>query len=129
MKSFVESLKMCEDFYHACGANDAQVKLAEEKLSLKFSADFVDYLRNFGIASANGHEFTGVINPSRLNVVDVTFEERIQYPMVPLQWYVIEQANIDGIVIWQSSTGEIYQTAPNVEPIKLCDSLSEYLAL
>lgn len=33
------------------------------------------------------------------------------------------------IVIWQSSTGEIYLTAPNTEPKKICSSLDEYIIL
>jgi hypothetical protein len=41
--------------------------------------------------------------------------------------YVVEQANIDGIVIWQSETGEVFQTMPNALPIKISDSLLEYL--
>ena len=41
--------------------------------------------------------------------------------------YVIELLNIDGIVIWQSSDGEVYQTYPNSNPEKIANSLSEYI--
>ena len=41
--------------------------------------------------------------------------------------YVIEETHMDDIVIWQNAKGEIYQTAPNAKPIKICDSLAEYV--
>ncbi len=106
--------------------SEEEIYNAEEILSLKFAKEYKDYLSEFAYAVFDGHELTGICKISRLNVVDVTLEER-NYNNVPNDWYVIEQANIDGIVIWQSKTGEIYQTAPNSEPIKLCDSLSEYI--
>ena len=37
--------------------------------------------------------------------------------------------NIDGIVIWQSSAGEVFQTQPGAEPVKLAASICEYLNL
>ena len=44
-------------------------------------------------------------------------------------WYVVEQTNIDGIIIWQASNGTVYQTAPNAKPKKLCESLAEYIKM
>ena len=60
--------------------------------------------------------------------LDVTIEERSRNQSVPATWYVIEQANMDGIVIWQSPKGEIYQTSPNSSYKKICNSLSDYLS-
>ena len=70
--------------------------------------------------SANLH---GIENFSH----DVTKEEREKMPDVPQSWYVIEQAHIDGIVIWQSGDGDIYQTIPGYNPQKIADSLAEYI--
>lgn len=75
-----------------------------------------------------GHELTGICKAARLNVVDVTQDER-QYNSVPVDWYVIEQTNIDGIVIWQTASGTIYETCPGSEADKICDSLEEYISL
>ena len=44
-------------------------------------------------------------------------------------WYVLEQANIDGIVLWQDKEGNVYQTMPSSVPKKICGSLAEYIAL
>jgi hypothetical protein len=129
MDNFVNMIKKYKDFYHLSGADDTRIMSAEDMLSVKFAVDFTEYLKCYGIASANGHELTGIISSPRLNVVDVTVSAKSSTPDIPSNWYAIEQVNIDGIVIWQSSTGEIYQTIPNAEPIKLCNSLSEYLEL
>jgi hypothetical protein len=111
------------------GATDEIIKQAEQKLGLQFSDEFREYLIAFGVASVYGHELTGICDFPRLNVVDVTFAERASNPNIKADWCVIEQANIDGIVIWQSITGEVYQTMPGSAPIKLCDSLSGYIDL
>lgn len=76
----------------------------------------------------DGNELTGVCGSKQLNVVPVTLEERSN-TTVPLDWYVLEQANIDGIVLWQDKSGAVYQTAPHIKPRKLCGSLAEYIEL
>ena len=48
-------------------------------------------------------------------------------PFVPDDWYVLENAGIDGIIIWQDKTGRIYQTMPNGQKEYIADSLAEYL--
>lgn len=126
MSIIVETLKSKSLLNSPNIVSEEEIYNAEEILSLKFAKEYKDYLSEFAYAVFDEHELTGICKISRLNVVDVTLEER-NYNNVPNDWYVIEQANIDGIVIWQSETGEIYQTAPNSEPIKLCDSLSEYI--
>ena len=84
--------------------------------------------KTIGNMSLPGHELTGVCGSKRLNVVPVTLEERSN-TTVPLDWYVLEQANIDGIVLWQDKSGAVYQTAPHIKPRKLCGSLAEYIEL
>ncbi|MGL5916755.1 MAG: SMI1/KNR4 family protein, partial [Culicoidibacterales bacterium] len=41
--------------------------------------------------------------------------------------YVIESLGIDGIIIWQNSKGEVFQTIPNGEPEKIHNSFESYL--
>ncbi len=110
------------------GTEDDVAK-AEEALKLSFSAEYKRYLLKYGFAIYEGHELTGICKAKRLNVVDVTFAERSITTDVPCNWYVVEQLNIDSIVIWQSSTGEIYQTSPNAKPRKICNSLAEYICM
>ena len=48
-------------------------------------------------------------------------------PFVPDDWYVVENAGIDGIIIWQDKTGRIYQSMPNGQKEYIANSLAEYL--
>lgn len=98
---------------------------AETELGVAFAKDYREYLAAFGVASANGHEFTGLSVSKRLNVVYVTSEERT-YHERPDNWYVVEDTNIDGIIIWQSSSGEVFLCQGTRTPQKIAYSLSEY---
>ena len=128
MMDIVKMLQEQSDLYTLRGASDEAIKAAESELGLQFASDYRQYVAAFGAVSFKGHELTGVCNSKRLSVVAVTKDERINTD-VPSDWYVLEQANIDGIVLWQTSNGAVYQTAPDVEFRKICSSLTEYIAL
>ena len=82
-----------------------------------------------GLASFDGHELTGLTNISRLDVVTVTKEQRAINTNIPESWYVVEETNIDGIIIWQNELGHMYQTSPSGIPQKIAHSLLEYIRL
>ena len=128
MNDITSVLKDLPYFVALKGTDDTSIKNAEVTLGLHFSDEYIVYLKAFGVASADGHEFTGICASPRLNVVDVTINESTNNPDVPNDWYVIEQANIDGIVIWQNSKGEVYQTQPCCESVKLANSIVEYIS-
>ena len=127
MADLINSLSSLPDFYSLTGASEEQIAQAERALSLRFADDYRQYVRAFGAVSAAGHELTGVCASRRLNVVEVTLSARAAQLAIPQDWYVLEEANIDGIVIWQSSAGEVFQTQPGAEPVKLAASIREYL--
>ena len=129
MTGIIQKLRALSSLCSLFGASAEQISNAEKALALRFADDFHEYLLAFGIASSDGHEFTGICNSKRLNVVDVTLAEKKIIPDVPQDWYVLEEANIDGIVIWQSSIGEVFQTQPGRKPMKIADSLCDYLDL
>ena len=129
MTGIIQKLRTLPSFCSLGGASAEQISDAEEALALRFADDFREYLLAFGIASAGGHEFTGICNSKRLNVIDVTLAERSTIPDVPQDWYVLEETNIDGIVIWQSSSGGVFQTQFSREVIRLADSICDYLDL
>ncbi len=129
MSNIASKMAKLQSFRHRIPVDSDLISSAEKELGVIFSPEYMEYLKEFGAASYYGHELTGICKSSRLNVVDVTITERENNPIVPKNWYVIEQANIDGIVIWQAETGEIYQTAPNAVPLKLYDSLGEYIEM
>lgn len=129
MTSIVNKLRALPAFCSLAGVSMDLIVDAEKALALRFADDYREYLLAFGIASSDGHEFTGICNSKRLNVVDVTLAEKSIAPGIPNDWYVLEEANFDGIVIWQNSIGGIFQTQPGREAVKLADSICDYLDL
>ncbi len=126
MKDILNLIKNKSKFYSIGNISEENIKEAELILNIRFASDYRMMIKEYGAVTFSGHELTGICNSKRLNVVDVTKEER-KYNKVPEDWYVIEQANIDDIVIWQDTNGVVYQTMPNKKPIKLCNSLLEYI--
>ena len=126
MTSFVKRLRASNSLWTQTGVNEELIAHAESELGVTFAKDYREYLAIFGIASADGHEFTGICKSKRLNVVYVTNEERNYYDR-PDDWYVVEDTNIDGIIIWQSSQGDVFLCQGTRSPEKIANSLSEYL--
>ena len=129
MRMFISALQEGAFFSKGMAKSSEEISRAETVLNLHFAPEYREYLSACGVASADGHEFTGICASPRLNVINVTQEEKAETPDIPADWYVVEQAHIDGIVIWQSATGEIYQTRPGAKPFRLCSSLAEYINL
>ncbi|MGN0180578.1 MAG: SMI1/KNR4 family protein [Monoglobaceae bacterium] len=128
MEDIVKLIQEQPDLFVLNGASKEEIDQSEQILGLHFDTNYRRYTATFGAASFAGHELTGVCKSKRLSVVNVTTAER-NNTNVPADWYVLEQANIDGIVIWQNSAGAVYQTVPNMNPKKLCESLAEYIEL
>lgn len=126
---FISMLKEQDGFIGGNGSPPYEIENAEKILHLRFASDYRTYLLSYGIVAFGGHELTGICKSKRVNVVDVTEDERKSNPAIPSNWYVIEQANIDGIVIWQNDAGEVFQTMPNRKPQKIANSFSEYIML
>ena len=126
MNTILDVLHNAPDFIGGKGCGDVAISDAEQAMGIRFALDYRVYLQKIGLACFDGHELTGICKASRLNVVDVTLDERKRCPDAA-DWYVVEQANVDGIVIWQASSGEVYQTIPGVSARKICNSLTEYV--
>lgn len=126
MGNIVGVLKSTPDYIGSTGRTDDEIRNAEKLVGVEFASDYRCYLKEIGLACFGGHELTGICKPARLNVVDATIALRALYAEAHA-WYVIEETNIDGIVIWQTSTGDIYKTAPGIKARKVFNSLSEYV--
>jgi len=85
-------------------------------------------LQVFGLAFVNGHELTGIGMIPRCDVAAVTLEKRKlpHVKAIPDDWYVLEDTNIDGIVIWQDSKGLVYMESPGVIR-QIYASMAEYI--
>ena len=127
MKSFIDRMKECDDYMELGGVSEEIIKNAEAMLGISFADDYRAYLVKCGIATVDGHEFTGLGRAKRLDVVTVTMNERKRNPHIPKEMYVIETIGMDRVVIWQDYRGFIYQSVCNDSPNKIAESLQAYL--
>lgn len=104
-----------------------EIENAEKMLNISFAREYKDYLAEFGFAIFYGHELTGLCEGKRLDVVKITQLERNYLKTINKTWYVIEQTNVDGIVIWQDSYGFVYQVDKNGEIQNKYLSIYDYL--
>ena len=128
MKKIIEVINNLPDLLPLKPASDTQITDAELQLRVSFAEEYKDYLSEFGAIMADGIELSGIAKAEHLNVVALTKKERELNPKVPNTMYVIENTCVDGIIIWQDTKGEIYQTQPNTEPKKIADSMAEYIS-
>lgn len=128
MSNLLEKMRCKPDFCAETGATVFQIEQAEKSLGLNFALDYKEYLHEFGAVSFGGHELTGFSTDKNLNVVEAT-KKNWEKHNVGKNLYVIEEAHIDGIVIWQSELGCVYQTSPSSLAIKIANSLLEYIEL
>jgi cell wall assembly/cell proliferation coordinating protein, KNR4-like protein len=127
MSKIIEIMQSKPSFYAEKGASVSQIEQAEKNLGLKFASDFKEYTQEFGAASFDGHELTGFSSDRNLCVVEVTQKNRIK-SNVQDNLYVIEEAHIDGIVVWQDSDGVVYETSPGSKAIRIANSLADYIS-
>lgn len=125
--NIIKKMNSYVDIIHGRGADEEQILKAENILNVKFAEEYKEYLHAFGMAIVNGHEFTGIGEVEQLDVVEVTMQQRKYNSYIAPAWYVIEKANIDGIVIWQDETGRIYQSDFGKNVRCIADSLELYL--
>lgn len=108
-------------------ASENQIRSAEEQLGLRFADEYREYLSFFGMAWSDIIAISGICEDEDYEVVNLTNKIKKTHLGIPANFYVIEDVGVDGLVIWQSSTGEIYQSIPNSNPVKIFDSLSDFL--
>lgn len=127
MTDIVEVIKGLDQLLPLKPASKEDIEAAETKLKLSFAEEFKEYMYEFGAVMADNVELTGIAKSKNRNVVDVTLREWEVNPKVNHDLYVIENLAIDGIIIWQDSQGNIYESKPNCEAEKIAGSLAEYL--
>ncbi|MEQ0488289.1 SMI1/KNR4 family protein [Anaerococcus murdochii] len=126
MNDIIETSKDAPDFIGGTGRTDVEIERVQKELGIDFATDYKTYLKEIGLACFDGHELTGICEDPRLDVVHVTKDQRENNPE-SRSLYVIEEANIDGIVIWQDFSGKIYMTEGNSKPKLIADSLAAYI--
>ncbi len=124
----LEILKEQRGFESGAGSSKEEINEAAKALDLTFAKEYQAYLAAYSSVSFYGHIFTGISPFPGVDVVKVTSEEKKNNPQIPPNYYVIEQAHIDGIVIWQDESGTIYKSQNKSFPQKEYNSLAEYVS-
>lgn len=127
MSVIINTIKSLPNLLPLKAASKTDITDAELQLRVNFAGEYKDYLAAFGAILADGIELTGIAKAEYRNVVTVTKQEWELNSHVPHTMYVVENAGVDGIIIWQDSTGAVYQTSPNTQPKKVAKSLNEYI--
>lgn len=127
MNNIVDVLRNMPDYIGSNGRNEEEIEQAEKLLEVSFAKDYFNYLKDIGLACFDGHELTGLTKTARLDVVSVTKEQRERFGKDTSSWYVVEETNIYGIVIWQGSDATVYETSPTSNAKKIANSLTEYI--
>ena len=107
-KSIVDVIKTKKEVIIGKGVSAEMVHKAEKELNVSFAEDYREYLLNYGLLMCCGHELTGLGKNERTHVVFVTKQMKELINGIPDNWYVLENANIDGVIIWQDTTGNVY---------------------
>lgn len=126
MDGFIRRLQQYDDYMCLGGASVDSIENAENTLGVNFSIEYKEYLKACGMATANGHEFSGIGKSKRLSVVEMTTALRNKVT-IPNEMYVVEKLAIDGIVVTQIENGTVYHVYTNGESTKIADSLADYL--
>lgn len=126
MSNIVEKIRKIDGLYHAKGCSLQQVNEAQSKLNITFPEEYIDYVREFGVVSFYGTEWTGLNVEGDLNVVEVTEQERSLNDRFPKECFVLENLGIDGVLIICNEKGQVFSIHFN-EVKKICNSVSEYL--
>ena len=127
MGKIVSIIERFDDLHHLEGASLEEIGFAEQELGLTFSEEYREYLLKYGVASFGSHEFTGIISSPRLNVVLASKREREYNPEIPSGMYLIELLGIEDYSIWQDEEGKVYRCSLEHQPMKVADSLAEYI--
>ena len=126
--NIVEKIKKMKDLdiNPKGGASKEQIERAEKRLSLRFSKEYKEYVKEFGMISFYGTEWSGLNIDGYFNVVNMTEDEKALNESFPKKHFVIENIGVDSIFIISNEDGKIYSI--QYDKIEfLCNSLSEYL--
>lgn len=127
MSKILDVINVLPELLATGAADSTSINNAEKELGLKFATEYREYLEAFGSVLADDVEITGIAKSKNRNVVTVTKREWELNPQVEHNMYVVENLAIDGIIIWQDETGNIYESMPNKVVKKVADSLADYV--
>lgn len=127
MSKIIDAIKGLNNLLPLKPATVEDIGNVEIELALPLSEEYKEYLKNYGAIMADDVELTGIAKSKNRNVIQVTQREWAANNKIKHNLYVVENVGIDGIIIWQDSSGKIYESRPNHGVTKIADSLAAYL--
>lgn len=114
-----------EGYVPGAPALQMEIDAAQKELGVKFCADYIAFLKKFGVLAVGSHEICGLGSKAgHLSVITNTKEVAQYFKTRGL--YVIESVGVDSVFIAADSKGELYQVSPSGEtPMKT--TFSKYL--
>jgi len=109
MLNTIKKIEEKYKLYKTKGASEDLISEAERQLHLRFSDDYKDYLSKYGAISFGSTELTGLNIDDYANVVSVTLKEAQRNKSFPKGSYVLENTGNEGLLILQTSDGEVYE--------------------
>ncbi|MBQ8688443.1 MAG: SMI1/KNR4 family protein [Ruminococcus sp.] len=128
MPDIVSKMEAIKNLYHLTGCTDQEIEKAQQALGLRFSDEYVKYVKAYGAVSFYATEWTGLNVEGYLNVVEATMQERNLNPDFPDDCYVIENQDLNGSVIVSDSSGSV-SVIQEGQRSEICRSLLEYLEI
>lgn len=127
MSELVKILK--ENGFNGIGnLSDNTIIEAQNKLGLRFSNEYKDFLKNFQAGSFLGHELMGLDTMAYLNVVNNTEDEREMNDDFPKDCIVLENLGIEGLLVLMNESGVIFSYC-NGKKEQIADSMVDYIRL
>lgn len=125
--NIIDKIRSIPNLCHLSGCKTNQIKAAQKKLDLEFPDEYIEYVKEYGVISFYGTEWTGLNVEGYLNVVDATESERKIDKDFPIDCFVLENQAIDGLLILVDSKGNVYSYQSGKKPMLICKSMIEYL--
>ncbi len=127
MSNIIAAIQKLPGMESGTPAGAEEIRTAEEELHLHFAEEYKEYLSVFGAVCSDIIAVSGLCEDEDYAVVELTKKLRSIQANIPLDFYAIEDVGVDGLVIWQDKTGTVYQSIPNYDPVRIFDSLSDFL--
>ena len=127
MSKIIEVINSLENLLVLNPASEEDVENIEIELALPLAEEYKEYVLKFGAIMADDIELTGFAKSKNRDVVQVTKREWAANNKIKRNLYEVESLGIEGIIIWQDGSGEMYESRPNHGATKIADSLAEYL--
>ncbi len=109
MKDIIETIAKIKGLFSLTSVAIDEIRKAEATLNVVFADDFNKYLQKYGCISYDNHEFTGITEAKRLNVVDVTLFERKTLGKILSDKYVLEVLFDGDVVVAQDCSEKVYE--------------------